>query len=82
MRKDKVLQKIKDELSYYKELLDYINYDYYNDDNNDYDDYIVMYEYLPKEKQINKFGLLIDMESFYSKDKIRSLRLDVILASI
>jgi hypothetical protein len=81
MRKDKVLQKIKDELSYYKELLDYIYHDHYDDDYDDYDD-IVMYEYLPKENQINKSGLLIDMESFYSKDKIRSLKIDVILASI
>jgi len=81
MRKDKVLQKIKDELSYYKELLDYINHDYYNEYYN-YDDYVVIYDYLPKEKQINKSGLLIDMQSFYSKDKIRSIKIDAILASI
>jgi len=81
MRKDKVLQRVKDELNYYN---DELNYDYYYDDY--YDDYsyesIVMYDYLPKEKQINKAGLLIDMESFYSKDKIRSLRIEAILAVI
>ena len=81
MRKDKVLQKIKDELSYYKEILDYINHDYYNIRYNNHD-YVVIYDYLPKEKQINKSGLLIDMQSFYSKDKIRSIKIDAILASI
>lgn len=78
MRKDKVLQRVKDELNYYN---DELNYDY-----DDYDDYsyesIVMYDYLSEEKQINKAGLLIDMESFYSKDKIRSLRIEAILAVI
>ena len=48
----------------------------------EYYDYVVMYDYLPKENQINKYGLLIDMQSFYSKDKIRSLKIDAILASI
>lgn len=94
MRKNKLLQKIKDELDYYL--------DDYWDDNDDYicdkydDSYEVPYEYLPKEKQTYKkyllknkkvvenleYGMLIDMLSIYPKEKIRNLKLDFILKHI
>ena len=81
MRRNKLLQKIKDEINYFN----YINNEcfYIEDKYDEYDDeYLINYDYLPKEKQIYKNGRLIDMMSFYSKEKIRSIKLDLILKEI